>query len=147
MALDPIDFDSFFAGITESEAANASPAAPEGTRLGHMHLRVAGIPTAEEFYQGLLGFDVTARMPGALFLSAGGYHHHLGMNTWESLGGSPPPEPSTGLREFTIVSPTPADRDNLLRRVETAGMPVEPNGASQVILDPFRNRIRLVVAG
>ena len=101
MAIDPIDFDSFFSEIKPQDLDLGNPAAPDGTRLGHMHLRVSDIPLAEKFYHDLLGFDVTASLPNALFLSAGGYHHHIGMNTWESRGGRPPTEPSAGLLEFT----------------------------------------------
>jgi len=87
MASDPIDFDSFFAEIKGENVAGTDTAVPGGTKLGHMHLRVADNGLAEQFYHGMLGFDVTARLPGALFVSAGGYHHHIGMNTWQSLGG------------------------------------------------------------
>ena len=144
MAVDPIDFDNFFAGITESEVASAPTAAPDGTRLGHIHLRVADITPAEQFYHGELGLDVTARMPGALFLSAGGYHHHLGMNTWESRGGKPPAEPCVGLREFSIVLPDQKEIESLVKRIETAGLAVEYNGGTAVLRDPFQNQIRLV---
>jgi catechol 2,3-dioxygenase len=109
MALDPIDLDSLFAEIGDGDEAPADPAMPDGTRLGHMHLRVGDIASAEGFYQGVLGFEVTARLPGALFLSAGGYHHHIGLNTWQSRGGRPPAEPSAGLREFSIVLSDPVE--------------------------------------
>jgi catechol 2,3-dioxygenase len=146
MATDPIDFDSFFAEINgDDEAALSNPALPAGTKLGHVHLRVADIARAEEFYHGLLGFDVTARLPGALFVSAGGYHHHLGMNTWESRGGKPAVDPVTGLREFSISLPDAGELGRLTSRVEAAGVPVERGAGSAVLLDPFQNRIRLVL--
>jgi catechol 2,3-dioxygenase len=145
MATDPIDFDSFFAEIKEDDPALASPAVPVGTKLGHMHLRVADIALAEQFYHGVLGFDITARLPGALFVSAGGYHHHLGMNTWESRGGKPPVEPSTGLREFSISLPDKAGLDRLARQIEAAGVAVERGDDSAVLLDPFQNRIKLAL--
>ena len=145
MATDPIDFDSFFAEINGDEAALANPILPAGTRLGHVHLRVADIALAEQFYHGLLGFDVTARLPGALFVSAGGYHHHLGMNTWESRGGKPPVEPATGLREFSIMLPDIAELGRLTGRIEAAGVAVERGAGSATLLDPFQNRIRLVL--
>jgi catechol 2,3-dioxygenase len=145
MATDPIDFDSFFAEIDGDEAALANPALPDGTKLGHVHLRVADIALAEQFYHGLLGFDVTARLPGALFVSAGGYHHHLGMNTWESRGGKPPVEPAAGLREFSLVLPDIAELGRLTSRIEAAGVAVERGAGSATLLDPFQNRIRLVL--
>jgi catechol 2,3-dioxygenase len=144
MANAPIDFESFFGEIQEGDQALAEPAAPSGTRLGHMHLRVANLAQGEQFYHGAIGFDITARMPGALFLSAGGYHHHLGMNTWESLGGKPPAEPSAGLEEFSITLPDRAELERVAGRVEAAGFPVE-RGDDSVALDPFQNRVRLVV--
>ncbi len=84
MAVDPLDFNSFFSEIFPGEPALENNTVPKSTRLGHIHLRVADIDIAQNFYHGVLGFDVTARMSGALFLSAGGYHHHLGMNIWQS---------------------------------------------------------------
>ncbi len=145
MATDPIDFGSFFAEIEEGEPALANPAMPDGTKLGHMHLRVADIPTAEQFYHGVLGFDVVARLPGALFVSAGGYHHHLGMNTWESCGGKPPVEPSAGLHEFSIVLPDQAELNRLLTQIHAAGVSVERGDDSAVVLDPFQNRVKLIL--
>jgi len=144
MALDPIDFDDFFAEIKEGDPAIQDPSAPEGTKLGHMHLRVADIALAEKFYHGVLGFDITAHMPSALFLSAGGYHHHLGMNTWESQGGRPPAEPSAGLREFSILLPDRAELDRLVKQVGDAGVPVERGEDFARVLDPFQNQIKLV---
>ncbi len=146
MALDPIDFDSFFGEVQPGDPALQNPSAPEGTKLGHMHLRVANITEAEQFYHGVLGFDITAHMPGALFLSAGGYHHHLGMNTWESLNARPPQEPSAGLREFSILLPDQAELERLVRQVEAAGVPVQQEQGSARLSDPFQNQIRLVVA-
>jgi catechol 2,3-dioxygenase len=146
MATDPIDFDSFFSEIKEDEdVASLSPAAPDGTKLGHVHLRVADIPLAEQFYHGVLGFDVTARLPGALFVSAGGYHHHIGMNTWQSRGGKPPVEPSAGLRQFSIILPDLAELEHVVKQVLLAGVTVERDASSATLLDPFQNRIQLIV--
>jgi catechol 2,3-dioxygenase len=146
MALDPIDFDSFFAEAPARDPALKNPAAPEQTKLGHMHLRVADLTPTLWFYQDVLGFDLTARMPGALFLSAGGYHHHLGMNTWESQGGKPPTEPSGGLQEFSLRMPDRNELDRLVQQVEGAGIQVDRQGESALLADPFQNRIRLVVS-
>jgi len=145
MALDPIDFDSFFAEIKDGDEAMNTPLAPVGTKLGHMHLRVGNIPDAERFYHEVLGFDIVALMPEALFVSAGGYHHHIGMNTWESKNGKLPIEPSAGLREFSLVLPDQAELDRLTNQIEVAGVAVERNGESAIVLDPWQNRIRLTI--
>lgn len=144
MASDPIDFDSLFAEIRPGEAALNDPAAPAGTKLGHMHLRIGDVAQAEAFYHGVLGFDITARWPGALFMAAGGYHHHLGLNTWESRGASAPIEPSAGLREFSITLPDGAELERLIQQIEAAGVSVERESGSGVVYDPWRTRIRLV---
>ncbi|CAM5772511.1 glyoxalase [Labrys miyagiensis] len=100
-----------------------------GVRIGHVHLKVADLDRALDFYVGVLGFDVMARYgTQAAFLSAGGYHHHLGLNTWESKGGSPPPPGSTGLYHTAILYPTRAALADALRRVLAAG--IELDGAS-----------------
>src|SRR2546428_3075817 len=95
-----------------------------GTRIGHVHLKTADIDRAHHFYVDILGFDVIFRMPDALFLSAGGYHHHLGFNTWESKGGSPPPPGTTGLYHVAILYPTRAALGDALRRLAEPGRPL-----------------------
>ena len=88
------------------------------TRVGHVHLKVADLARALDFYHGVLGLDITQRYgKGAVFLSAGGYHHHIGLNTWESQGGSPPSPGTTGLYHLAIVYPTRAALADALRRV------------------------------
>ena len=100
-----------------------------GTRIGHVHLKVANLERSLAFYQGVLGFSVTLRVgDSAAFLSAGGYHHHLGLNTWESLGGTPPPPGTTGLYHFAIAYPTRAALADALRRLVAAGIALD--GAS-----------------
>jgi catechol 2,3-dioxygenase len=115
MANEPLDLDALIA-----EGADGGPWAgihPDA-RLGHVHLRVSDLGRAEAFYHGVLGFDVTVRTyPGALFLSAGGYHHHLGVNVWGSLGADPAPPGDVGLRYVTVTLP---DRDVLARIVRRA---------------------------
>ena len=99
------------------------------TRIGHVHLTVADLDRALRFYQDVLGFEVTSRYGrDAVFLSAGGYHHHIGLNTWESAGGSPPPPGTTGLYHVAILYPTRRDLADALRRVMAAG--IELDGAS-----------------
>jgi len=146
MASDPIDFKSLFAEVKDNDPALNYPAVPTGTKLGHMHLRVGNIPKALAFYHDVLGFDIVAEMPTALFLSAGGYHHHIGMNTWESEDGKPTPENSAGLREFSISLPDQAELDRLTQQIEAAGITVERSGDSALVLDPFQTRIKLVLA-
>ncbi len=143
MAVDPVDLNGLLAEIDPSDPVLAEPAAPADTRLGHIHLRAADIPLAEQFYHDLLGFDVTAKMPGAIFLAAGGYHHHLGLNTWQSRGGRPPQEPSAGLAEFSLQLPTQAELERLAERAAAAGVPVERTETSARLRDPFQNAIRL----
>jgi catechol 2,3-dioxygenase len=110
--------------------ADHRPARPiaDGTRIGHVHLKVANLERALSFYCGVLGFEVTQRREGAVFISAGGYHHHIALNTWESLGGAPPAPGTTGLYHLAILYPTRRDLADALRRVMAAG--IELDGAS-----------------
>ena len=133
-------------GITPSERAPRPVAA--GTRIGHVHLKTADIQRVHDFYVGVLGFDVIVRMPDALFLSAGGYHHHLGFNTWESAGGPPPPAGTTGLYHVAINYPTRAALGDALRRLLDAGWKLD--GASDhgthealYLRDPDENGLEL----
>ena len=117
---------------------------PEGTDMGHVHLRVADVPAAIAFYQGLLGFGLMARYgPQAAFFGAGGYHHHVGANTWESLGAGPPPAGVAGLRRITLVLPDAAERQRLLDRLAAAGVDARQDGVDPLILDPSGIRIAL----
>ena len=107
------------------------PARPvaDGTRIGHVHLKVADLERALSFYCGVLGFELMQRRGNqAAFISAGGYHHHIGLNTWESAGGSPPPPGTTGLYHLAILYPTRAALADALRRLMAAG--IELDGAS-----------------
>src|SRR5476651_2382964 len=101
---------------------SAAPINP-GVRIGHVHLKVADLDRALAFYCGVLGFELTQRMgQQAAFISAGGYHHNIGLNTWESRGGSPPPPGSTGLFHLAILYPTRAALADALRRLIKAGI-------------------------
>ena len=120
---------------------------PAGTRIGHVHLQVSELARTEEFYAGVVGFDVTVRgYPGALFLSAGGYHHHLGLNTWNSRGGQAPPPGAVGLRAFELRLPDQRSLDAVLARVDAAGVPREPaaEGAT-LVRDPSGNGVLLTL--
>ncbi len=125
------------------------PAIHPGVRIGHVHLKVADLERALAFYHGVLGFEITQRMGRqAAFLSAGGYHHHLGLNTWESAGGSPPPPGATGLYHTAILYPTRALLGDALRRVINAGIPLEgaaDHGVSEALYlrDPDDNGVEL----
>ena len=118
-------------------------------RIGHVHLKVADLDRALAFWHGVLGFDVTQRMGrSAAFLSAGGYHHHIGLNTWESAGGSPPPAHATGLYHVAILYPTRALLADALRRLVAAGVKLEgaaDHGVSEALYlrDPDQNGVEL----
>jgi len=96
-----------------------------GVEIGHVHLKTADIDRVQHFYVDILGFDVIFRMKDALFLSAGGYHHHLGFNTWESKGGNPPPPGTTGLYHVAIKYPTRAALGDAFRRLVAADWPLD----------------------
>src|SRR5437899_11317176 len=120
-----------------------------GTRIGHVHLKVADLDRALGFYCGVLGFEVTQRLSsGAAFISAGGYHHHLGLNTWESRGGHPPAPGTTGLYHTAIVYPTRAELADALRRLIEARIPLDgasDHGVSEALYlrDPDENGVEL----
>jgi catechol 2,3-dioxygenase len=120
-----------------------------GVRIGHVHLKVADLDRALAFYSGVLGFELTQRYGSeAAFMSAGGYHHHIGLNTWESLGGSTPPPGSTGLYHLAIVYPTRAQLADALRRVLQARIPLDgasDHGVSEALYlrDPDDNGVEL----
>lgn len=125
------------------------PPVDPATRIGHVHLKVADLERAIAFYRDVLGFEVTQRYGvRAAFLSAGGYHHHIGLNTWESKGGSPPPPGTTGLYHVAILYPTRAALADALRRVLAAGIPIDgasDHGVSEAIYlrDPDGNGVEL----
>jgi catechol 2,3-dioxygenase len=112
--------------------------------MGHVHLQVASVPEAIAFYRDVLGFELMATYgEQAAFLSAGGYHHHVGVNTWNSLGASPPPAGSAALRRATIVLPDTVERDRVAARVESAGGEVEPLPDGILVRDPSANPLVL----
>ncbi len=125
-----------------------SPIDPD-VRIGHVHLKVSDLDRALGFYQGVLGFELTQRYGrDAAFVSAGGYHHHIGLNVWESRGGSPPPRGTTGLYHLAILYPTRAALADALRRLVDAGIPLEgasDHGVSEALYlrDPDGNGVEL----
>ncbi len=124
------------------------PIAPM-TRIGHVHLRVADLERAIGFYAGVLGFELTARYgTQAAFLSAGGYHHHIGLNTWDSLGGTPPPPGHTGLYHTAFLYPDRSGLADAVRRVLKADIPIDgqaDHGVSEAVYlrDPDCNGVEL----
>jgi catechol 2,3-dioxygenase len=143
MATLRLDLDSVLSEV--APGAEPQLLAPPGTRIGHVHLQVGELREAEAFYSGMLGFDVTVRAyPGALFISAGGYHHHIGLNTWHSAGAPPPPPGSIGLRSFEVALPSATELERLLDRLRGAGVEVEREDAgSALVRDPWRNGVLL----
>jgi catechol 2,3-dioxygenase len=131
-----------------SAASRFGPIDP-GASIGHVHLKVADLDRSLDFYCGVLGFELQARMGDqAAFVSAGGYHHHIGLNTWESRGGSPPPPGTTGLYHVAIRYPSRAALGDALRRLVAAGIRLD--GASDhsvsealYLHDPDRNGVEL----
>ena len=120
-----------------------------GVRIGHIHLKVADLERALDFYCGVLGFSLMQRRgTAAAFISAGGYHHHIGLNTWESRGGSPPPPGATGLYHTAILYPTRAELADALRRLVSAHIPLDgasDHGVSEALYlrDPDENGVEL----
>lgn len=127
-----------------TEAGLRSPEASEAV-VGHVHLQVGDVPTARRFYVDALGFQATAEWRGALFVSAGGYHHHLAMNTWNSMGAGPRPV-QLGLGEVSIVLPQQDDVGSLTDRLRHHGIATADDGAVLTFADPWRNEIRVSVA-
>jgi catechol 2,3-dioxygenase len=134
--------------IAPDATAAGAPIHP-GVRIGHVHLKVADIDRALAFYCGVLGFELTQRIgPQAAFISAGGYHHHIGLNTWESRGGPAPPQGTTGLYHLAILYPTRAELADALRRLIAAKIPLEgasDHGVSEALYlrDPDDNGVEL----
>jgi catechol 2,3-dioxygenase len=139
----PLDTDALF-GELEDPAAEEFDGLPRGTTMGHVHLKVADVPAAVAFYRDLLGFEQTAEYGGqAAFFGAGGYHHHVGANTWESRGAAPPPDGAAALRHATIVFPADSERDRALAILEEAGHEVTESDPGPQVRDPSGNALVL----
>jgi catechol 2,3-dioxygenase len=138
MATEPLDV----ADVLGAAGGQAWTGMPAGTIMGHVHLFVSDLASAEAFYHAAVGFDkVVWSYPGALFLSAGGYHHHLGTNTW-AAGAPLATDADARLLEWTIVVPRAADAEAVARSVENAGHTVQREGRDLVLVDPWGTRIR-----
>lgn len=142
----PLDVDSL---LSELQDPRKEPfdALPSGTVMGHVHLKVARVDETIAFYRDVLGFALMAQLgPYAAFLSAGGYHHHIGANTWESAGATPPPPGSAALRHATIVLPDAGERDRVLERADRGGQAPKHDASGPVIRDPSGNMLALAIA-
>ncbi len=143
MASDPLDLQGILAEAQRDTGTWSG--LPAGARIGHIHLQVADLAEAQRFYHGIVGFDIMAAMPGALFVSAGGYHHHLGLNTWQSRGAPQAPAGSAGLRSFTVTVPDHDELERVVAHLEAAAVPVERLQETVVFSDPWHNRVVLAV--
>jgi catechol 2,3-dioxygenase len=139
MTTEPLDLENLL-GVLDDPEQEPFDGLPGGTVMGHVHLQVADIPETLRFYRDVVGFDEMATLGSqATFLSAGGYHHHVGANTWASAGAPPPPEGSASLRRATIVLPDAESRDEAVRRVAKTGQEPEDTPEGPVVRDPSGN--------
>lgn len=140
---EPLDVDALFKHLKEDDKLDA-PIPPE-TKMGHVHLHVRDIPEALDFYHGVLGFDIMghAREFHMAFVSAGGYHHHIGLNTWQGEGAPPPPADAVGLRHFTVDFPNQLALDEVVARVEKAGISYNQTEDGLLLYDPSQNGVVL----
>lgn len=140
MATLPLDLDDLLAELGGGSARELAA----GTRIGHVHLQVAELAAVEHFYAQVLGFDVTvSSYPGALFVSAGGYHHHIGMNTWNSRGASAPPPDAVGLRWYQVRVGSAASLAAARERVSAAGLAMADVPGGTLVRDPSGNGVLL----
>jgi catechol 2,3-dioxygenase len=142
---DPIDLPKLFSELSPDDRLDAP--LPDETKMGHVHLHVRNVDEAVHFYHDLVGFDVTGMVPelGVAFVSAGGYHHHLGLNTWAGPGAPPAPANTAGLRHFTIELPSSQDLVEIRRRLTEGGVEVVDKDAGVFTEDPSKNHIQLTV--
>lgn len=141
---EPLDLDALFKELNSTDRLDVPM--PSNTKIGHVHLHIANLSDAMRFYQGVLGFENQGMAPGmgAGFVSAGGYHHHVGLNTWAGKNAPPPPADALGLRYFTIVLPNASELEKVLERVQRAGIAIKQTEEGQVIRDPSQNSILLI---
>jgi catechol 2,3-dioxygenase len=140
---DPIDMTELLSHLIEDDSIEAPM--PDTTKMGHVHLHVADVDEALGFYHDIVGFDVMGHVPGVGFISAGGYHHHLGLNEWAGRGARPAPPGSAGLRQFTIELPTSRDLNDVVGRLEHGGVRVSESGNGFAATDPSDNAVHFKV--
>jgi len=136
---DPIDMEELFSHLGEDDRLDLPM--PDATKMGHVHLHVADVDDALRFYHDLVGFDVMGHVPGVGFISAGGYHHHLGLNEWAGHGARPAPAGTAGLRRFTVELPTKRDLDDVISRLEHGDVRVTEEADGYTAVDPSQNRV------
>jgi catechol 2,3-dioxygenase len=141
---EPLDLEELFSHLKEDDRLDAP--IPKETCIGHVHLHTRDVDEAVDFYHGLLGFDIMgqAKAMRIAFVSAGGYHHHVGLNTWQGEGAPPPPPDAMGLRYFSVVLPNQTELDKLLARLDQAGIPMEERDGGLLVVDPSQNGLLLV---
>jgi catechol 2,3-dioxygenase len=141
----PLDVDDLMREL-DDPAGEPFERLPDGTVMGHVHLKVADVPQAVAAYRDGLGFGLMAQLGRqAAFMAAGGYHHHIGLNSWESAGAGAPPPDTAALRRATIILPDTAERDSVLARWSALGHPVRDDGPDPVVVDPSGNALALAV--
>ena len=142
---DPIDLEEMLGHLLPDDRLDQP--LPAGTKMGHVHLHVADVDEALRFYHDLVGFDVMGHVPGVGFISAGGYHHHLGLNTWAGQGARPAAPGSAGLRRFTIELPSRRELDDVVIRLEHGGVRLSEEADGLAAVDPSANRVLFRAAG
>jgi catechol 2,3-dioxygenase len=126
------------------EGEEALPQASSDLRMGHVHLHVGDVEQALSFWRDLIGFEVMTRFPSAAFIAAGGYHHHLGLNTWRGEGVPPMPPGAVGMRHWTLVLDSPDEVAEVRARLEAAGAPVEERPDGFLARDPWNNSVAVI---
>jgi catechol 2,3-dioxygenase len=142
---EPLDVEALFKNLQEDDRLDQP--IPTETRVGHVHLHVRNIEEAVDFYHGIIGFDVmgVAKAFRMAFVSAGGYHHHVGLNTWQGEGAPPPPADAVGLRYFTVELPDQEAMDQVITRIDAAGIPSNPTDDGLLVHDPSENGVLISV--
>ena len=143
---EPLDVEALLSNLMKDDRLDAP--APAETRVGHVHLHVRDLDEAVAFYHGLIGFDLMGvAQPFRMgFVSAGGYHHHIGLNTWQGEGAPNPPADALGLRHFQVLLPSKAELERVLRHVAASGIPVEQSDEGALVSDPSKNGVLLSAA-
>ena len=140
---EPLDVNALFGFLEKDDRLDVS--IPKETRIGHVHLHVRDVHEAADFYHGVLGFDIMGMVDSMrmAFVSAGGYHHHIGLNTWQGEGAPPPPADALGLRYFSVEFPDQSALDEVVGRVEKAGIPANQMEEGLLLYDPSQNGVML----
>jgi len=144
---EPLDVEALLSHLTKDDRLDVP--VPSETRVGHIHLHVGNLDEAVDFYHGVLGFDLqgAARAFRMAFVSAGGYHHHIGLNTWQGEGAPPAPADALGMRHFTVLLPDRAELDRVAARVRERGITMEQAQGGLLVRDPSQNGVMLAAAG